>query len=75
MEYQIHYSHVDAKHRKQASSGTSAPTTPEQHYKVIYFEALDTIVGCIKNRFEQRRICNILPAGGHLGDKHIRGRL
>ena len=35
------------------SSGTSAPTTPEQHYKVIYFEALDTIVGCIKNRFEQ----------------------
>lgn len=26
---------------------------PEDHYKVIYFEALDTVIAQIKNRFEQ----------------------
>ena len=28
-------------------------TTPEQHYRAIYFEAFDVIVACIKDRFNQ----------------------
>ena len=28
-------------------------STPKTHYKVIYFEALDLIISCIKDRFDQ----------------------
>ena len=28
-------------------------TTPEQHYRAIYFEAFDIIVACIKDHFNQ----------------------
>ena len=31
----------------------SSPKTVEDHYRVIYFEALDLIISCIENRFEQ----------------------
>ena len=34
------------------SSGIS-PTTLEDHYKVIYYETIDTVISCIRNRFEQ----------------------
>lgn len=33
-------------------SGTT-PATPEDHYSAIYFEALDTVINCISNRFDQ----------------------
>ena len=37
--------------------GNSTPTTsevsPEDHYRAIYFEALDTVVAQITDRFEQ----------------------
>ena len=29
------------------------PTTPQDHFKYIYFEALDLIINCIKRRFDQ----------------------
>ena len=35
-----------------SSSGTSA-TQPEDHYRVLYFEALDTVTGSITERFDQ----------------------
>jgi hypothetical protein len=30
------------------------PTTAEDHYRRIYFEAIDLVVGCIKDRFNQK---------------------
>lgn len=30
-----------------------APSSPEDHYKVIYYEILDTVTGCISDRFKQ----------------------
>ena len=57
MEYQSHYSHVDANHcdglRLEKAVVHQHLLLLNKHYKVIYFEALDTIVGCIKNWFEQ----------------------
>lgn len=35
-----------------SSEGVS-PSSPENHYKMIYFEALDTVIACVKNRFNQ----------------------
>ena len=29
------------------------PSTPEEHYRRIYFEALDLVVACIQERFDQ----------------------
>ena len=34
------------------SSGVT-PSSPQDHYRVTYFEAIDTVVGCISDRFEQ----------------------
>ena len=34
------------------SSGIS-PTTPEDHYKAIYYETIDTVISSIRNRLEQ----------------------
>lgn len=31
----------------------SYPSTPEDHYRKIYFEAIDLIVNCITDRFNQ----------------------
>ncbi len=31
----------------------SSPTSPEDHYRAIYFEAVDTVSTCIGNRFKQ----------------------
>ena len=28
-------------------------TTPEQHYRAIYFETFDLIIACIRDRFDQ----------------------
>ena len=36
---------------QQSDCTTSA--TPEDYYRAIYFEALDTVVNCIKDRFDQ----------------------
>ena len=36
-----------------AQSESDHPTTPHDHYKCIYFEALDLIINCIKRRFDQ----------------------
>ena len=35
-----------------SSSGVS-PLSPENHYRTIYYETIDTIIACIGNRFEQ----------------------
>ena len=35
------------------NSTGSSPGTPQEHYRAIYFEALDTVIACIKERFEQ----------------------
>ena len=29
------------------------PSSPEDHYKAIYYETLDTVIGCISDRFKQ----------------------
>ena len=29
------------------------PPSPEDHYRSIYFEAINTVTACIKNRFKQ----------------------
>ena len=29
------------------------PSSPQNHYQVTYFEAIDTLIGCISDRFEQ----------------------
>ena len=36
-------------------SGIAAvhPFNPKDHYRAVYFEAIDTVVGCIQDRFEQ----------------------
>ena len=36
-------------------SGSAAvhPFTPKDHYRAVYFEAIDTVVGCIQDSFEQ----------------------
>ena len=31
----------------------TTPATPEDYYSGIYFEALDTVVNCIKDMFDQ----------------------
>lgn len=31
----------------------TTPVTPEDYYRPMYFEALDTAVSCIKDRFDQ----------------------
>ena len=33
------------------------PSTPEDHYRQIYFEAIDLIVNCITDRFNQPGFC------------------
>ena len=44
----------DAKHPNDPSwRGEGYATTPEQHYRAIYFEAFDIIVAYIKDRFNQ----------------------
>ena len=35
------------------SSTAYSPVTPEDHYRAIYLEALDTVTSCISERFEQ----------------------
>ena len=35
------------------SSAGHFPTTPKDHFKSVYFEAIDLIVNCIQNRFDQ----------------------
>ena len=35
-----------------SSSGVS-PLSPEDHYRTIYYEALDIVIGCIGDRFKQ----------------------
>jgi len=31
-------------------------SSPEDHFKVIYYKALDTVIGCISDRFKQEKI-------------------
>ena len=40
--------------RSEASNSANAyhPSTAHQHFKVVYFEAIDSIVFIIKNQFE-----------------------
>ena len=33
---------------------TASALTPKDHYRHIYFDTLDMIMGCIRNRFDQR---------------------
>ena len=40
-------------HLEVGTSASIVPATPEDKYRSIYFEALDTVVTCISNRFEQ----------------------
>lgn len=41
--------------RFEIGDGTGAtPDTPEDRYRSIYFETLDTIIACVKDRFEQQ---------------------
>ena len=35
------------------SSEGVTPSSAEYHYKVIYLEAIDTIIACIRSRFHQ----------------------
>ncbi len=34
-------------------SEQSFPETVEQHYRIVYFEALDLIIACVFDRFDQ----------------------
>ena len=44
-----------APKRFEVGSGKGvSPSSPESHFKVIYLEALDTVVSCIKSRFDQK---------------------
>lgn len=40
-------------HHEVGSSASDYPTCPEDHYRQIYSEALDSIVEAIKDRFDQ----------------------
>lgn len=43
------------------SSGVT-PCSPQDHYRVTYFEAIDTVIGCISDRFQQegyRMYCKV----------------
>lgn len=43
-----------APRRYEVGDGTAVtPSSPEDHFKVIYYEALDTVIGCISDRFKQ----------------------
>ena len=43
-----------APRRFEIGTGTpSYPTTPQEHYRRIYFEAIDLMVNAIDNRFNQ----------------------
>ena len=43
-----------APHRFDDHSSTEySPVTPEDHYRAIYLEALDTVTSCISESFEQ----------------------
>lgn len=77
-EYQNHYSHVDAKHhdglrleRAVVHSTYYSWTALQSHL----FWGTWLYSGMYQESVWARRICDIPPAGGHLGDKHIRGRL
>jgi len=39
--------------RLDDGSEQSFPETVEQHYRIVYFEALDLIIACVSNRFDQ----------------------
>ena len=42
---------------KRIEAGSSegvSPAPPENHYKMTYFEVLDTVIACVKSRFNQR---------------------
>ena len=43
-----------APRRYEVGVGTGVtPSSPEDHFKAIYYEALDTVIGCIGDRFKQ----------------------
>ena len=43
-----------APRRYEVGIGTGVtPSSPEDQFKVIYYEALDTVIGCISDRFIQ----------------------
>ena len=45
---------------KRLDDGTAAheyPATAEDHFRQIYYEALDLIISCITDRFDQPRYC------------------
>ena len=43
-----------APRRYEVGVGTGVtPSSPEDHFKVIYYVALDTVIGCISDRFKQ----------------------
>ena len=35
------------------SSSGVYPLSPEDHYRTIHYETLDTVIGCIGDRFKQ----------------------
>jgi len=40
--------------RRYVGDGTGViPSSPEDHFNVIYYEALDTVIGCTSDRFKQ----------------------
>ena len=44
-----------APKRFEVGSGEGVtPSSAENHYKVIYFEAIDTVIACIRGRFHQK---------------------
>lgn len=45
--------HKAPKRFEVGSSEGVSPPSAENHYKVIYFEALDTVITCIRSRFHQ----------------------
>ena len=43
-----------APRRYEVGDGTGiTPSSPEYHYKAIYYETLDTVIGCISDKFKQ----------------------
>lgn len=39
--------------RYDGLSSTHIPASPKEHYQWMYFEAIDTAVGCLRDRFDQ----------------------
>ena len=63
--------------RYEVGTGTAdhTPSSPKDHYRAIYFEGLDTAIGCIANRFKQEgyqmycKVEQLLVGGGQTEDE------